>query len=302
MNSLPVGPVQTGGMYYACNRMGYNALVAHVWWGAGVFDDLPEAAQRHNSRDVVLLTRVMEKPALLSVACLGELLDICFKEPLQSGALQGIEIWQDCGPHYRAQRMVDAAAWWLPEHYKISCNLSFGLESHMKGYCDGLTAQLGKWKTAAAREELIKEICKLTEVFNTTAQKLEAANPTRVPFTCVEFMPPERSSFDKMILKLNPRSLPVNLTASHSWQFRRNDARRRTVVGNDGVTLTGVDAKAAFIPGTAAAPDMKTFLRLKPAAEEPDEAEEPAGPEEAGPAMDLEEQLLTENTRVQTQK
>ena len=84
VDSLPLAPTETGQMWYAVNRLGFNCLVCHCW-GYGL--NVP-----HN---VLFLTRVMEKPGLLSATLLMDLLDRVWGQPLKDKYIQELVLWQD---------------------------------------------------------------------------------------------------------------------------------------------------------------------------------------------------------------
>ena len=75
--SAPLTRFATGATWYAGNRLGVNELVGRAW-GIGY----PHAC------DIIAITRVMEKPVLLSIELLKQMVSELWSAEIASGELE----------------------------------------------------------------------------------------------------------------------------------------------------------------------------------------------------------------------
>jgi hypothetical protein len=146
--SLPLSPVEVGQQWYARNRLGLNTLICHVW-GEGVAKfnselevDWQPVEGKPARLNYVVLTRVMEKPALLSVELLRKVVQDVFAPSIRSGSLDCINIIADNGPHFKAYRLLDYVCLDLPDKRRVSGTVTYGLPYHMKSICDATGGKL----------------------------------------------------------------------------------------------------------------------------------------------------------------
>ena len=110
MQTLPVGPVEVGKLWYARSRLAVNQCAFFVW-GAG---------QPAEGRWVIMTTRIHEKPFELTAALLWELL-----ERIDLSSTEQLKWWSDTGPHYRTYKLLGTVLL-IMEGYKIWFIINFG--------------------------------------------------------------------------------------------------------------------------------------------------------------------------------
>ena len=83
VKSLPMGPKEVSGSWYAHIRLGFNTLIYCCWWGCGINGCKEEGAVQKLNH--ITLTRVMEKLALLSCDLVHRMIKDVFADSLASG-------------------------------------------------------------------------------------------------------------------------------------------------------------------------------------------------------------------------
>lgn len=240
-------------MWYAVNRLGYNTCVCHCW---GVGLDVPV--------EYLFVTRVMEKPGLLSAAIMLELLEVCWGDALRQGLVDVLNVWSDCGPHYRNMTMLSLMAYTIPTKYRINTQWSFGLESHLKGIPDGVTGQLERIRKGASHGKLINTLEGLKAVYDEASDVRLSDFPHGVPLKTVLFVPPAKDTLRSSLRPVDPSSLPMRLGDSHSWSWTINDYRKKSFLGKgtNAFTCTGITCRAHRLPGMKATADQTAFCKL----------------------------------------
>eukprot|EP00974_Lingulodinium_polyedra_P040417 3881784-Lingulodinium_polyedra.AAC.1 len=97
VKTLPLGPEETGAVWYAQARLAFVTLSCKVW-GYGV---------EGSHRWLTFVTRVMEKTALASVTMFEEMLS-----HLTLPGAKGICLWADAGSHFRANCPTERTKMW----------------------------------------------------------------------------------------------------------------------------------------------------------------------------------------------
>jgi hypothetical protein len=262
---------------------------------------------------LVYLTRCMEKPALLSAAIWHDIVEKLWGGELRKehGDANTIETWSDCGPHFRARRLLDVLSYdcFITFPFLKQTVAGYGLEAHMKGVCDQVGSVLTHIRKAKSAKTKIADLECLAEVYRqqsqiTVDEQKELAVPMRV---CI-YNPPDKVAFGAKLLKIALNSYPAPIRQCHYWVFFRNDNRRKKqLLGLDKKTITAIDCKAHLLPGRPVAPDLKKFLELEevhvgaacgsldlpPAAPEPE-----ADDEDDGGEVGAEEAALMQHTKV----
>lgn len=104
IKSLPIGPVEVSSMWYAPNRLGMNTLCIYLW-GEKI---------RKGGIKLVLITRVMEKPGILSsAAILYHIVEYITPN------CQRVVAWSDSGAHFRCNQVLSTMGFNLPEKFGV---------------------------------------------------------------------------------------------------------------------------------------------------------------------------------------
>ena len=122
---LPLGPNQAGSWHWAGSYPSLTVFIM-VFWG-----------HRLPVRYVTFISRVLEKTPRYVIACFEHCIRVSpvLRQRLEEGV--GYELWVDAGTHFKAYEMLEYQCVHLPEKYGITGGLSFDVEHHGKGPCDG---------------------------------------------------------------------------------------------------------------------------------------------------------------------
>ena len=251
VGSLPLTRVQIGENWYAINRLGYNRLVSQCW-GVGIENPECEGVARLNH---ITLTRVMEKPSLLSICCLREVVRQVWGDQITNGKLVALNAIFDCGCHFRSYRLLDWILADVPIRDKINTSAFFGEPHHMKGPCDGIggelhtAVQLFVQKDNGAAE--IHDLDDLKAAYDEFADRKERA-PDQPRMVTSIYMPGDKRLCDAAVRHIDASTLPARLRSAHHWCAAINDKRKRkpmsSLLGLDRQTLTGLNINAYEVP------------------------------------------------------
>ena len=293
VRSLPVGPGETGAQWYANNRLGYNTLVAFIV-GPGL---------HHAGEIFVYLTRVMEKPALLSCAIL---LDIVKQLPIKPME-HSLDVWQDAGRHFRAYDVLSCLANNVISQAGCHTGWYAGHEHHMKGRPDGIISALNRIRDTAKNGQTISELEHLADLYRRDGdiKGLHEGYTFRCPLHVKVFWPPNKTALRRQIRVVVPASLPCVLSHTHCYTFSKNDRRRQRLTGNgdERDVLTAVDVRTRLLPGfTRAVESEKTRMRFCPVGEAlPEDIADP-DVEEGDRAVILHETKVHDDWRISYRK
>ena len=141
-HSVPLGPVQAGGEYYANSRMGCNTL--------GVVAIKPNGKKVH----CAVLTRALEKSAVLAHVGIQQVI----QELRERGHLDGIKqiiLWSDVGPSFRSWLFLSMVAIDIAGRLQLPCEVNFLLEKHGKNLCDSWFAILARRRRMSSVDRTI---------------------------------------------------------------------------------------------------------------------------------------------------
>ena len=66
----------------------------------------------------------------------------------------------------------------------------------------------------------------------------------------IDYVPTtSRADFDAKVPLIKLTTLPASIRGTHSWTFKLLDARRKEMLGADGVTVTGVHTRSETLSG-----------------------------------------------------
>jgi hypothetical protein len=241
---LPVGPENTSEMWHGGGRQAYNTFAAVCWSG-----------EKEGSFRFVFVTRVSEKPSLLTCAIMNDLHTHWDRLGLLHG-IQTICWWADSGTHFRSRVVLASAAYVWPRRWKKNYSVCFGVEAHFKNPCDPYFAVLKGRREEVAKNRTVSTLAEVVECFKEGAQRSHLGWHEEF----FEWTPPKKE--DVEAASIHPPSLPVGIKSSWCYTFTRNDERRESLLGRgyQRDVVTGVTARALVLPGTRGA-DHRTFFR-----------------------------------------
>ena len=226
-------------MWYAPNRLGFNQLCFFVF-GHG---------QPQRGRRVLLVTRVMEKPAPLAVAALMDFLPMLLKHGCKM-----FSVISDGASHFKNYGMVSWLAYACPLEHRGSTKITWGESSHMKGIPDAAFASSERARnTIKCKKALcgIPEMCEEMQLFFDKEWEVTANEPveTQVAHTLViDWMPRSKVEVLLSLRRVQTSTLPCQITDTHSYEFKIMDDRFDTLLGKyDKLKITRISAKAPVL-------------------------------------------------------
>ncbi len=240
--TLPRGPDEVGEVWSAQSRLGYS-LHGIKAWGHG----LPA-----NGVFITTISRVVEKTSLWTVCVIERALQLLEE---RYGIFAGCEefvTWYDAGPHYRCRQFLGSLCVTFIEQFKPKDALlhtcaRFGLEHHLK---DDLDRWFGELDGRILRQQTHRWICTIDDLVEVFREEGSTKPPGLFPVELFDdFMPTIRKQdFAKTHPALVAASLPAPVKSCHEWECRLLDARRKQMLGRDGVSITGVECRASRLP------------------------------------------------------
>lgn len=233
--TLPLTPVEVGEQWYALARLGYSTWAMKCW----------SRDDRHG-HVFVYFSRVMEKSAAWAICLKYDVM----KKIKELGLLRGIRqvhSWFDAGNHFRSYAQLGSAALHLPQAYRRSFVLKYGLESHMKGDIDGIFGNIAAARDEAAGREPLLTVGDLCRVLSEHYRQLKELDPGMPEYHFYDYLP-ETPKSELAMTVVGPKSCPLPLTHSYSWAFTLMDERRRQFMGKQS-TITGTLCRASVLPG-----------------------------------------------------
>ena len=234
-------------LWYARSRLSYCVFGLLAWF---------DPALHIRPKWILLVTRVMEKPQELTVACLDRCLELLEKVVEQC---ERASLWCDPGPHNRGYKVLGTRGLGYCERLRKAVAVNFGLQDHFKNPCDGLYGELNEATTDASTRRIIKTIPQLVDVWREYFEYRRASHENHSGFSMPEviieeWMPPAKHVVANSMIDFDAGSLPVGIQGCHTWEFWINDARRKpknTSVWHDTDTLRAqyISCKAAMFPG-----------------------------------------------------
>jgi hypothetical protein len=245
-------------MWYANNRLGFNSAVCHCWGGG-----LPKPI------NLIVLTRVMEKPGLLSACILEAVVEKVWGLALAAREIDALRLWSDCAPNFRCRQMASMMGYYAPLKWRIHTGWCFGLENHMKGIPDGVIGELENARNRAATKELIKTLDDVQRVYDQLGNIKVAEHADNCELQTIQYMPMDKLAAARRYRLIESRSLPLPLSKSHMFTWTINDTRSKSLcgIGCRKTVVTAVDCKAHRLPGMRATADLKTNNILEPLAD-----------------------------------
>jgi hypothetical protein len=215
---------------------------------------------------LLVLTRVMEKPGLLSACILEAVIDHVWGAALAANEIDGLRTWSDCGPNLRCRQMATMMGYYIPQKYRINTGWSFGLENHMKGIPDGVIGELEQARLRASQKELIKTLDDVKRIYDQLGVIKVAEHADNCELQTIVFMPMDKLAAARRYRLLEARSLPLPMNKSHMYSWTINDHRRISLCGQgfQKDVVTGVDCKAHRLPGMRSTADLKSNNILEP--------------------------------------
>ncbi len=252
---MPVGPIETGPLWYARSRLAFVCFGLFAW-GAGF------GAEGKEGKWFLLFTRVMEKPSELTICLLQHVISLL----PPAADRRELVYWCDCGPHFRTYRVMGTIATDIMQDTRLNQCINFGMEQHFKNVCDGKFGRISEHLREASTKEVLGDLSDVVRVLKRAHEvsveiDKERGAEARPPEHFEEWLPPPRDSVRTH--EILGSSLPVPISASHLWSFRWTDMRRRCLIGMDGSTLTGVVCTAGMISGPRPLPAQSCTPKLK---------------------------------------
>ena len=240
--SVPLMKKMMGEAWYARNRCGINTMVA-VAWGAGV---------QQKRLIHVTLTRVAEKPCLLSIEVTKSVIKDVFGAAIAAGELDELGFILDNGRHYSSYQWLSYTMLTVPDKYRITCSTTFGQANHMKGPADGTGGMLTRYRKAALIDGDICDEHQLKEAYESQHKRHLENDPDGDGFMCSVFLPGPKMQCLATLHKLDVSSLPVRLREAHQWVSIINDVRlkqnrNRQLIGK-ARQLSGLNIYAFQLP------------------------------------------------------
>ena len=167
-----------------------------------------------------------------------------------------LNLWCDCGPHYRAGLFMGFWLVLIPETYGKDTFLNFDVEGHGKGIVDGHFGRMSYWLNEAAKE---REISDCADLCAALQQQSSTASSSAI-CVFINFTPPPKHTLKLRALDCTTlRSRGLAVQSSYSWTSSKDLAghvilHTHTLTGQPSVKqtyapvtgqLTGEDAEAA---------------------------------------------------------
>ena len=204
---------------------------------------------------LTLPSRVLEKPAQYTMACLWKVLEFHGMANVTE-----IEFWSDCGPHYRNGGVLGACGSDIMIRYPDvdQVQVVWGLEHHMKQIVDTLFMRLNKRKDRfVMMQKDILDGADLIEAYESGHNDDILGNLDLPREYFMQYMPPLKSK-----TVMHPAvQVPMALSQCHSWVFRRTCRARNVYIDNGGV-VHNVTSICGMLPDRVAHIEDK-FFNLK---------------------------------------
>ena len=256
--TLPQGPAEVSNLWYARARLGVANLACYIW-GAGI---------GASGKWITLCSRVLEKPAEYSVACLWKILSM-----IDLSATSTLSFWSDTGPHFRAYKVLATQGCKITEKYKVNVIVNFGAEHHMKHMCDGYFANLNHTLRQKTAEQMVATVSDLVQVYKEAYEATtQWAGGGLAEQTFVEWFPPEKK--ETVCVNFTVMSQRPGIKTCHCWEFkvlrrdRVNYFGRGTAAAHKATNIRGY---CRMLSGRSSATDF-SFVPVIATAAEPDEA------------------------------
>ena len=182
-DSLPVGPKETSGFFYANAVLGVTMLVIIVW------------SRKLGKKYFTFCSDVREQSSLFVVSCVQHILS-----QVDVRSYTHLHWWSDIGPHFLSTRWLGFWLVHLVREYKTNCHMRFFPAGHGKGPCDGHVARVKKWKRTAAKKIVIASVKTYVTVMSDRATALKKNVPSTPDYIFVDWTPPEKNLLPDVVL------------------------------------------------------------------------------------------------------
>jgi hypothetical protein len=228
--------VEVAETWRAPARLAYTTMTICCWGIA-----LPRV------RFISFITRVMEKPGVLSIAIVTDCLAILKTEGILS-SFDFVHIITDTGTHYRCNQFLAATAYTWPDAFRLSFRLTYQLEHHGKGRIDRYFGVLSHRKKEAASAHMLSTIADLIFHYRALGDKRVLKTFDE---TFVDYMPKPKKNVVSHFL--HPGCLPALQQQCHHWTMSITDNRRLSLTGSglDKDVCTAILMKAHMLPTIA---------------------------------------------------
>lgn len=155
--------------------------------------------------------------------------------------VDSLELWSDCGPHYRNATCIATYGVDLMIEYPDLQNVALvqGVEHHMKQQADTFFQRLNHRKSERQMLQDMKTGDDLRDAWRTAHLEEKALDPTLPDEIFTEFIPALRSSLRCSTAMVS--KLPVGVTSCHVWRFHR--VRPTRPVYWSSITQTGLNVR-----------------------------------------------------------
>ena len=113
--------------------------------------------------------------------------------------------------------------------------------------CEGLIGDLQMRKFQAVKQKEINTIPELITVFRESYAWRRTMDAFYREEIFIEYIPDHKTNIK--LARVDPKSLPCNLTDCYNWTAKIDDRSRRGFIGRDGQTLTCLRLRACVLPG-----------------------------------------------------
>ena len=231
--NLPVGPNESGCWWYAGIRLQVTVLTIVVW-------SLEDGGRKTY---YTYMSKCMDHSCLFVQACFRHLFSegLTAKQEKVYADSNNLNMWCDCGPHYRGGLFMGYWLVSLPDSTDKTSGLNYDVEGHGKGIVDAHFGKMTHWLHEAARVREITNVMELKEAMEEQSALAAARNPTGNSCIFFEFDPPPKSELLMLGLDCDElRKKGMGVQSSYAWSSEKE------LVGQVVVHMHGLSGKASL--------------------------------------------------------
>lgn len=221
---------------------------------------------------LTVASRVLEKGACYASVLLGIALEK-FLKPWHTKA----QLWTDCGGHFRSKAALTTAGTWHCAERGISMSWTLWPEQHGKTQVDGYFGGLRKHVQKSSMVKDITTEYELVDAFESSYSAkhqlcMDVDQPTE--FFMVFKPTIHRSKIPMKQFNDATWHATAMIQSCWNWEIINKDSRRKSMVGSDGKTCTGLSLRAPLVAGRKHLPWRQCTPVLAPIVERTEEEQE----------------------------
>ena len=225
--TLPLGAVEEQTWFWATSRLSFSTL--------GIYAVYVKNGQKHKVY-FHYVSQILDHTALHACVALKDCLERLNLPP----SCSCVQVWTDCGPHFRAYAFVASAVDLLRNSNSLtSMYFNYFGEHHGKGRNDGQFGLQRKWLGACAERNVISTAEELLSALREGARDtmLNDPPPAGPQYEIVHFHPEKPRSF----LYLDTTGKEFNIAYTYSLAFQKTTStnfpvRMRNYIYTDRIT------------------------------------------------------------------